>query len=41
MQTMDMALRELVRYGAVTMETALKYTNDQENFSRLVNATGF
>ncbi|MBZ4652744.1 MAG: twitching motility protein PilT [Peptococcaceae bacterium] len=41
MQTMDMALRELVRSGAVTMETALKYTNDQENFSRLVNATGF
>lgn len=36
MQTMDMALRDLVKASEVSMETALKYTNDKESFSRLV-----
>ncbi len=37
MQTMDMALCDLVREGKVTQETALKYTNDQGNIMRILH----
>jgi twitching motility protein PilT len=37
MQTMDAALRNLVKTGVVKLETALNYTNDKENFARFVN----
>jgi twitching motility protein PilT len=36
MQTMDMALRDLVKSSVVSMETALKYTNDKDSFMRFV-----
>lgn len=38
MQTMDMALRELVKAGKVTAETAQKYSSDPENFSRMAHS---
>lgn len=37
MQTMDMSLRDLVHSDKITMDTALKYCFDKENFSRFVN----
>lgn len=36
MQTMEMALRDLVRSGRITVETALEYCNDPEGFNRLM-----
>lgn len=38
MQSMDMALRDLVKAGKVTTETALKYCSDPDNLSRMVNS---
>lgn len=38
MQTMDMALRDLVKTGKATAETALKYCNDPDNFSRMIQS---
>lgn len=40
MQTMEMALRELVRYGKITVETAQEYCNDPEDFGRLMRTIG-
>ncbi len=37
MQTMDMGLRDLFLADKITMDTALKYSYDKENFSRFVN----
>ena len=36
MQTMDMALRDLVRAGEITTESALKFVADQDSFMRSV-----
>lgn len=36
MQTMEMALRELVRTGRITLETAQEYCNDLEYFNKLM-----
>lgn len=36
MQTMEMALRDLVRSGRITQEVAQEYCNDTEGFSRLM-----
>ncbi|MDD4047775.1 MAG: type IV pilus twitching motility protein PilT [Clostridia bacterium] len=41
MQTMDMSMRELVKSGTVTLDTALKYVNDKENFCRFINSDGY
>ena len=38
MQTMDMALKELVRTGRISAETALKYCCDRAAITRLLNA---
>ena len=40
MQTMDMALIELVRTGKISAETALKYCGDRAGVSRLLNSPG-
>lgn len=40
MQTMDVALRDLVRTGKITIEAALKYCHNTENFSRMMGITG-
>lgn len=34
MQTMDMALKELVQTGKISLETALKYCTDKESFNK-------
>ncbi|HHY06582.1 MAG TPA: type IV pilus twitching motility protein PilT [Clostridia bacterium] len=41
MQTMEIALCDLVKKNIVTMETALNYINDKESFKRLVNARNY
>ncbi|MGI6588985.1 MAG: type IV pilus twitching motility protein PilT [Peptococcia bacterium] len=41
MQTMDMALCDLVKKNIITLETALNHTNDKESFNRLVNSRNY
>lgn len=38
MQTMDMALRDMVKTGKITPETAIKYSADPDNFQRLLSS---
>lgn len=40
MQTMEMALRELIRSGKITLETAQEYCNDPEDLARLIRTIG-
>lgn len=39
MQTMEMALRDLVEAGRITLEVAKEYCNDPEDLTRLLRAT--
>ncbi len=40
MQTMEMALRDLVRSGRITREAALEYCNDPDELNRLIMTIG-